>query len=657
MPFRRIIKKSSNPKKAKAFSVDTHMLVAIWGWLLVLVFLFPQFAHAQFPSPPSASECKALVERVGAEAAGQSSAATRQRIERYIMDLGSPQPQLQNHAGVALLIQGYPHEAIWCMAKAVKTNFDQPEVLNNIGLALTLLKKYDQAQRVLLYITHKWPKFSGAWVNLARLYLDQRDNRRAEEAIARARKAEPGNLPAEEAAGRAAIQRRDRRAAAEQAVNISSLDPGNPWVPPLVELAGDRNIEREISDRIRSIPMPRYFIDLNHPINANYEALVREEINTPFWGPAFERFSGQASNFNRQNVQLTPEIIAQLPPEVKAAYDQVYGDRAASSPGGLKARMLAPSASRAEYLLLSKRLDAYSERYRGHLNRLLKGGQLEQFIQNEFERQMQFFKEYGEDLKRGATPQYAGGRFIRRSLDSLNGKHGRFLELVQEARRQQDNHLRRFWMSYAALLSLVPDAHINYETHFLRQQAAMTNQFYTAQVARWVEMGRRPILMDQMLAEAAPEMLHAAAANRALEELIAREEAEREWEEALENDRRLFSATPWDGLNTGAFAVKVQSDQVGITIGEALQGDASFNWEDYEFEMAIGPGVSTPSAGGFTMGASGKIQVVFRVGGPSGAAIGIREQVQATRGTPIHGEDLTLYEHTTTLISAGAPMD
>jgi hypothetical protein len=71
--------------------------------------------------------------------------------------------------------------------------------------------------------------------------------------------------------------------------------------------------------------------------------------------------------------------------------------------------------------------------------------------------------------------------------------------------------------------------------------------------------------------------------------------------------------------------------------------------------MAIGPGISTPSAGPISAGFSGKVQLVFSIGGHTGAAIEIRQQVQASRGTPIHGEDLTLYEHTTTLVSAGAP--
>ena len=626
--------------------------------LFVLLLLLPLTAHAQFPSPPSQSECRALVEQVAAQAAGQSSAATRQRIERYILGLGSPQPQLQNNAGVALLIQGYPNEAIWCMAKAVGTGFDRPEVLNNIGLALTLLKKYSQAERVLLYTTHTWPEFSGAWVNLARMYLDQRDDHRAEEAIARARQADPGNLPAEEAAGRLAIQQRDRRAAAEQAVNISSLDPANPWVDRLAEFAGDSNIERELGSRVRSIPMPRYFIDLDHPINSDYETLVREEINEPFWKPAFERFANKAVNFNRQNVQFTPEMISQMPPEVQAAFRQLYGE-GVSAPGGVGVNtpVLAPSGSRAEYLLLSKRLDAYSIRYRGYLQRVLYGQRLEQFFKNEFDRQLQFYRDYGEDVRNGADIRAALNRYVRRSLDSLNGKHGQWLRMVEEARRAQNNHLRRFWMSTASILSMVPDAHLNLEIHYLRQQAAMTNEYYIAQVVRWIDMGKRPILMDMMLAETAPDALHAAAANRELEALLAREEAQREWEEELERDAELLDHDDWIGLNLGVFSVKVQSDQVGITVGEALQGDVSFNWDDYEFEMALGPGVATPSIGPLTVGGSAKVQGVIRLGGESGAALGVRQQVQVNIGTPVAGTDINLIDQYTTLISAGADLD
>jgi hypothetical protein len=404
--------------------------------------------------------------------------------------------------------------------------------------------------------------------------------------------------------------------------------------------------------------MPRYFIDLDHPINSNYEALVMEEINEPFWAPAFQRFAGQAVNFNRQTVQFTPEMISQLPPEVQAAFRQLYGDRASAPEGvGVNTPVLAPSGSRAEYLLLSKRLDEYSIRYRGHLKRLFQGDRLEQFFKDEFDRQIQFYKDYSEEISRGVDIRAAMNHYVRRSIGSLNSKHAQWLAMVEEARRQQNNHLRRFWMSTASLLSMVPEAHINFETHYLRQQAAMTNEFYIAQVVRWVDMGKRPILMDMMLAETAPGMLHAAAANRELEALIAREEAQRDWEESLEDDATLLSEAEWTGLNLGVFVVKVQSDQVGITIGEVLQGDVSYNWVDHEFEMGLGPGIATPSAGGFAAGFSGKIQGVIRVGGPSGAAIGIRDQVQVNIGTPVHGRDLNLRDHYTTLISAGAPLN
>ena len=634
--------------------------IPICNWSLLLLFaltlLVPQTAQAQFPSPPNQTKCKSLVERVATEAAGQIPAADRQRIEDYIVSLGKPQPQLHNHAGVALLVQGYPNESIWCLAKAVETNFDQPEVLNNIGLALTLLKKYNRAETVLLYITHKWPEFSGAWVNLARLYLDQRDNRRAEEAVARARKAEPGNLPAEEAAGRMAIQGRDQRAAARRAVNISSLDPGNPWVAPLTEVAGDSNIEREISGRLRSIPMPRYSIDLNHPINSNYEAFASEEIDKPFWGPAFRLFAGQATNSNRQSIPLTPETSAQLPPGFLEALSQIRGG-AGSVPGGGNTHVLAPSASRAEYLLLAKRLDAYSIRYRGHLKRLFKGSRLDQYLQDEFQRQRQFYRDYGVEVKGGADNQAALNRYVRRSLNSLEGRHGEWLEMVRDARRQQNQHLRRFWMSTAALLSMVPDAHLNLEIHFLRQQAAMSNEYYLGHVFRWAQMGIRPIGMDRMLAKTAPQALHLAAENRELEAMIAREQAEEEWEEELESDEDLFDEVEWLGLNLGAFAVKVEDDQFEVTVGEVLQGSYSFNWEDYELELAVGPGLATPSLHGFTAGFSGKVHGVMRLGGPSGAALGVREQVKVTFGTPVYGRDLVLHDHYTTLISAGAPMD
>ena len=657
MKLRRKHVNLPNRTKPKAPLGNIHFRVLSAGWLFILIFLLtPQPAQAQFPAPPSDSACRSLVERAAAEAAGQSSAATRRKIEKYITDLGDPQPQLQNNAGVALLIKGYPNEALWCLGKVAKTNFDQPEVLNNIGFALTLLKKYDQAEKVLLYTTHKWTAFSGAWVNLARMYMDKGDNHRAEEAIARAREAEPGNLPAEEAAARMAIQQRNRGAAAEQAVKISSLDPANPWVTPLTELAGNANIEQAISNRIRAIPMPRYFVDLEHPINSNYEALVREEINAPFWNPSFQRFATMAVSSNRQNVQFTPEMISQMPPHVQEAFRQLYGEGAVTAPGGVNTQVLAPSGSRAEYLLLSKRMDKYSQRYRAQIKHLFMGSRLDHFYKTEFDRQLQFYRDYSAEVKSGVDIRAAMNRYVRRSLESLSSKHRQWLDLLEEARRVENNHLHRFWMSTVGLFSMVPDAHLNHENHYLRQQAAMSNEYYIGQIFRWVEMGKRPMLMDMMLAEAAPADLHLAAQSRELEALLAREQAEDDWDEELEGDTQLFSESEWVGLNLGVFVVKVQSDQVGITIGEVLQGDLSYNWVEHEFEMGLGPGIATPSAYGFAAGFSGKVQGVIRLGGESGAAIGVRDQVQVNIGSPVAGRDLNLRDHYTTLISAGAPL-
>ena len=77
----------------------------------------------------------------------------------------------------------------------------------------------------------------------------------------------------------------------------------------------------------------------------------------------------------------------------------------------------------------------------------------------------------------------------------------------------------------------------------------------------------------------------------------------------------------------------------------------SYDWGSHEFEMGIGLGYGTPTLG--PLGGSGKVLGVVRVGGRHGAALGIRDQVQASVGSPVAGLDINVRNDYTWLISAG----
>jgi len=68
--------------------------------------------------------------------------------------------------------------------------------------------------------------------------------------------------------------------------------------------------------------------------------------------------------------------------------------------------------------------------------------------------------------------------------------------------------------------------------------------------------------------------------------------------------------------------------------------------EEHEFTMGIGVG-PIPS------GPSGKVLGVIRLGGPMGAALGVRENVQLSLGTPVSGYDLDVVDEYQWLIAAG----
>ncbi len=273
---------------------------------------------AQLPDPPTEAQSRALVQQLRVSAAAHTTPEARQRIEDYLDTIhGESRARLNHHAGVLLAIRGCPQESLWCLCGAALTDFEQPDTLNNIGFALTMLGEMDDAEQILLYATHFRPEFSPGWVNLARVYLDMREDDFALECLDRADAAEPGTVAAEEARGRWAMQRGDGAAAAESLVDLSNLDPANPRIPDLIDFVPEGDLVAALQARTAAVPMPAHLAELEEVID-DYEDFVLDELNRGYWGAANRSATEIAGTPSFQTVTLTQEVFDQLPPEMQA---------------------------------------------------------------------------------------------------------------------------------------------------------------------------------------------------------------------------------------------------------------------------------------------------------------------------------------------------
>ena len=625
---------------------------------LIVLLLATTVVHAQLPDPPSEDEVRAIVDRVRMTAAGHSSVETRERISGYITDTGEAMDadeataaRLTHHSGTLLIVRGYPWEGLWSLATAAQTDWVQPDTLNNIGFALAFVEQYDDAESVLLYTTDTWPEFAPGWTNLARVYLDMGEDDHALEALDRADEAEPVTAVNEELRARWAIQRGDTAAAADALVDLTSLDPNSPFVDELRDVVTEADIEQALEDRLEAVPMPAHFVSLEEPLD-DYEELVLDELNRGYWRATSDVYGRIGGTMDFATTTLPPEVFEQLPPDMQATLLSM-----GHGPGDA-VEVPRPADSRVNYPRLSLILKRYQERYLRQMRAIYREGEVARLLEDERERQRGYHEELMRLLDAGADYPGALDHWIDQCLTSLDGAHPQWLAAMQTARAQGTRVTRRYWMTVAGLIAPLPEDWRAEEVQYLRKQVALANLNHSGEVMKWIALGQRAVILNSEATMWAADALHAAAAAREREAEMARMGNEEEWELELEDGEGFEpDVDEWWGLNLGVFSVKVQEDQVGISGGEALQGDFSFNWETMETEMGIGLGVSTPSLGmgAESIGGSAKALGVVRLGGPLGAAIGFREQVQGSVGSPVHGHDLNVIDHYDWLISAGRP--
>ena len=622
---------------------------------LIVVLAASTLADARLPDAPSEEQIRAVVEQVRMTAAGHSTPETRERIAQYIGDTaddtGADEPRLTHHAGTLLIVRGYPWEGLWSLATSAQADWVEPDTLSNIGFALAFVEDHDRAETILLYTTSTWPEFSPGWTNLARVYLDAGRDDLAGEALDRAEEVEAATAVNEELRGRWAIQRGDSAAAADALVDLSNLDPNSPFLDELHDFVSDTEIEAALEERLDTVPMPAHFVRLEEPID-DYEELVLDEVNRGYWRATTDVYGRIGGTVDYATTTLPPEVFNQLPPEMQATL------RSLGHGPGDAIDVPRPADSRVNYPRLSLTLKLYQERYLRQMHAIYRDGEVGRLLEAERERQKGYHEELMRLLDAGADYPGSLDRWIDQSLDSLEAAQPGWLAAMATAREQANRVTRRHWMTVAGLISMLPEDWRAEEVTYLRKQVSLSNLNHAGEVQKWIALGQRAVLLNREATFWAADALHTAAAAREREAQMAREGIEEDWDLELEDGEGFeLDVDEWWGLNAGVFSVKVQEDQVGISGGELLQGDVSFNWETMEVEMGIGLGVATPNIGlgAESVGGSAKVLGVVRLGGPHGAALGVRQQVQGSVGSPVHGYDANVIDHYDWLVSAGRP--
>lgn len=624
------------------------------------LLLSSSLATAQLPDPPSEDQVRDLVERFRLMAAGNTRVETRERIAGYISEApGTPDdlPRLTHHGGTLLVVRGYPWEGLWCLARSAQADWVHPDTLSNIGFALIFVDRHSEAERILLYTTDRWPEFLPAWTNLARVYLDAGRDDLAEIALDRADEIDPGSVVKEEARGRWAMQRGDVRAAADALVNLSALDPGNARIEQLLEFVPEHAIEAALAERLARVPMPAHFIRLEEPIDS-YQDLVLDEVHRLYWWSTVEVYTRLSTTIDYAMTTLPPEVWEQLPPDIQATLIAL-----GQGPGEALA-VPNPAHAREHYPFLTMALQRWQDNYLAQMQAIYRDGEVGRILREEQERQQGYHQEMMAALNAGDTLGEAMDPYLHRCITSLEGSHPGWLTAMATARERGNHVTRRHWLITAALISMLPPELQADELQYLHKQVALSNLNHSGEVSKWIGLGRMAVLMDREAAFIAADALHEAAAAREREAQMAREGIEEDWDDDLLPLPWLLREVPeltgstWGGVNLGVFAVKITAGQIGVSGGEGLVGETSFNWERMELEMGIGYGVATPPlgptpfAGG--VGGSGKVLGVLRISETDGVRIGVRDNAQISVGTLFFGQDIDVVNHYHWIASSGS---
>lgn len=501
-----------------------HIKLALFSVFLIAC----QAAWGGLPQGPDASHVRQVVERLRMEARASTTQESRAYLERFLREQSGDDALLYNNAGVVLLLQYQPFEALWAFTEAVQQDLDSAQAMNNLSVLLTNMQRYNEAEQVLLYIVNRWPGSSTPLLNLGRIYTDQKRLDLADQCVNLAFKTDPGRPDTEKLGARIAVMRRDSQSAARHILNLEVLDPGNPELDRYKEKTPQSEIISERLRRIRKAPMPLRFTELQD-IEKKLEVFVIKETETRYWDSLAQQIN-IATLPTYENFKMTPEIWQQIPPDMQATLAQLGAGLGTTQP------TLAPSVSRGQYLMLADIIQAYEKSFMEKLDATYTAPDLPQLLNDEETRQKRFLEEYENTARQ--DPEGAKRRWLSSAVTSLEETHPAFRETILNAREKANALTIRYWGTAAALIAIVPGEYRTKELDSLKRTVSLSNLAYAKFIGRWYGLAKLPVLLDKEDEGIIAEQLHVAAADRERESRHLREEIEErlanaEWEEIL----------------------------------------------------------------------------------------------------------------------------
>ena len=615
-------------------------------------------APAGLPPPPNEAEVAALIEKTRAQAAGDTTPAARQRIQDVIRDMAGSRPRLHNHAGILLVLKGYPREALWCFAEAASADPSSVDALNNLALLLTEQEEHFAALRLLLHVAHRWPGFPAAYINLGRIWCDLGVWNLAEIAAAHVYALDPGRQDTEALLARSALGRGDTAAAARHVANLSAIDPENRRLPDLAARIPPAQMQQAITNVFAAAPLPANLVELPQ-MHSDVRQFVYRELDSPFWRPVNAQVQGNVMP-GYETGTITPEMWDALPEHTKALL------RSHGLDAGSATEAAAPGFSRADYPTLSGLIHAYEMKYINQVKTIYKSSGILDIILAEGKRQGGYKKDYFEVLKASQNPHAAAAAWSRQAMPSLIRTHAQMRPLLKDARDETVRLTIELWHTVRTLIGMVPTAHYEKEAQFLVTKVVnYHNQHYAGSIHAWHMNAMQVILFEDHLNDAAPRTLHEAAAGREFDAWCRRQAAlenaeQRAWEAwhaSLGNrnapwflGRGATDRPFWVGLDLGTFAIKWDGASLSVSGGEGLVGDATYSFDRNDFTLGIGVGGGIPLGPGGAV--SAKEMAVLRLDG-AGANFGLRTHIQVSAGTSVAGVEITIVDHYVWLTSVG----
>lgn len=633
---------------------------AVRFFLLILIIAFlPLTILAQLPVAPSKETVLILISQLLTEGRTSVPIEMRETVAREVQQKlnRAPEYQLYSQVGVLFFARSCLSEALWAFSEAAARNSDNPDVFNNLAEVLIALDRKEEAEKLLLYVAHRWPDYAPALVNLCILYMRLGKTNLAELCLKLAREAEPGFAPTERVSAQLARTKKDKIMEAQSALNWSYLDPGDKESLKALHNAPRDEVLIEINRRFKATPVPQSLIILPD---------IEEDVKTFVYLEEYDHFWAQVLNHSTQKVAeivLKGGHLKEVPSEVwdKLSEEQKKAMINAGFRPTQKKRMLAPLVeellkARENYPFLADVIQSYEDAFFLLVKEAFEKRQFQQIIQKEHQRQLDCMEKYFKqmrmpglsDMPQSVIPILT--EYLREAFSTLIPTHKQLRELFATARKETVNALRKLYRTEAILIDMVPTQYQKLERQRLEEVAFSANFYYALNVASWWQVARIPVLMGQHIEVTIRESLKA----RNFEAWLSMEEHAETAEDIEEPGIFLPLLLPkgtWMGMDLGILAMKAYANgQIEISGGEIIVAEAKYDIKSGQFFGCLGFGVKGTTLDFF--GGEIKALVVVRVDPQSSSppAVGLNGKITAKFGTPFAGLDVDVVNETLWLI-------